>query len=213
MKKYIPILVGLFVLMPLAGRVSAVAVTPPEDQQETTLTKNSNNTVPVPASSEAATADGVRNGEPTPTPAPEYVLPYPGVMPDNPLYFLKTLRDNIMEWLITDPVRKIDYYILQSDKQLNAGIMLGLANKKALVPKVLNESLLAMKKAVTMASISTNLTREMKLGAADKIERSLGKHEQVLGELLDKATETEKGVFQPLLTTLAGYKEEVKKLR
>jgi hypothetical protein len=204
MKKYIPVLVGLFVLMPFVGRVSAVAVTPPEDQQETVLTKNT-----------ATDPEPVPSGEltPTPTSAPEYILPYPGVMPDNPLYFLKSIRDSIMEWLITDPGRKIDYYILQSDKQLNSGIMLGLANKKALVPKVMSESLLAMKKAVDLASTSTNLTREMKLGAADKIERSLGKHEQVLGELLDKAAETEKGVFQPLLTTLAEYKEEVKKLR
>jgi len=35
----------------------------------------------------------------------QYDLPYTGILPDNPLYFLKALRDNIYGMLITDPIK------------------------------------------------------------------------------------------------------------
>ncbi|HSW97310.1 MAG TPA: hypothetical protein VLF89_05800, partial [Candidatus Saccharimonadales bacterium] len=33
----------------------------------------------------------------------QYDLPYPGLLPDNPLYSLKVLRDKIVEFFISDP--------------------------------------------------------------------------------------------------------------
>jgi hypothetical protein len=50
----------------------------------------------------------------------EYTLPYPGILPDNPLYFLKALRDNVQNLLITDPVQKSTYDLLMADKRLGA---------------------------------------------------------------------------------------------
>ncbi len=62
---------------------------------------------------------------PTPTPAPsEYTLPYPGLLPTNPLYGLKVFRDNVIGFLITDPIKKAQFDILQADKRLAAGEML-----------------------------------------------------------------------------------------
>lgn len=54
----------------------------------------------------------------------EYTLPYPGLLPDNPLYFLKALRDRVVDFLISDPLKKADFYLLQADKRLNAGVYL-----------------------------------------------------------------------------------------
>jgi len=56
---------------------------------------------------------------PTPTPI-EYQLPYPGLLPDNPLYKFKTLRDRIIFFLISDPIKKAQFDLLQSDKRINA---------------------------------------------------------------------------------------------
>ena len=66
---------------------------------------------------------------PTASPSPsvknvDYDLPYPGMLPDNPLYFLKGLRDKIIEILISDPVKKGEFYVLSSDKRLNSGYYL-----------------------------------------------------------------------------------------
>src|SRR5690242_14827815 len=57
----------------------------------------------------------------SPTPMQvNYTLPYPGILPDNPLYFFKTLRDNILTFFISDPLKKSSFYLLQSDKRLEA---------------------------------------------------------------------------------------------
>lgn len=71
--------------------------------------------------------------EPSPTPTEEqasssatikYDLAYPGMLPDNPLYKLKLLRDRISAALITDPKKKIEFYLLQTDKGILASAIL-----------------------------------------------------------------------------------------
>ena len=46
-----------------------------------------------------------------------YVLPYPGILPDHPLYFVKTMRDRIIDWVTRDNIKKAEYYLLFSDKR------------------------------------------------------------------------------------------------
>ena len=60
----------------------------------------------------------------------EYQLPYPGLLPDNFLYKLKTLRDKLVEFLISDPLKKAEFDILQGDKRYNAGLYLYRADPK-----------------------------------------------------------------------------------
>lgn len=50
----------------------------------------------------------------------EYNLPYPGILPDSPLYFLKVVRDNLLDLFITDPLKKADYTLLMADKRLTS---------------------------------------------------------------------------------------------
>lgn len=54
----------------------------------------------------------------------EYALPYPGLLPDNPLYPVKMLRDRLISLLIADPVKKAAFNLLQSEKRFQAGMYL-----------------------------------------------------------------------------------------
>lgn len=54
----------------------------------------------------------------------EYYLPYPGILPDSPLYKLKTVRDRVSLWLITDPGRKAEKELLLADKRIGAAMAL-----------------------------------------------------------------------------------------
>lgn len=54
----------------------------------------------------------------------EYVLPYPGILPTHPLYVFKKIRDSIIEMIISDPLKKAEFYMLQADKKLNMAIFL-----------------------------------------------------------------------------------------
>lgn len=47
-----------------------------------------------------------------------YTLPYPGILPDNPLYILKIIRDRITEFATRDYIKKSELYLLNSDKRV-----------------------------------------------------------------------------------------------
>lgn len=59
----------------------------------------------------------------------DYTLAYPGLLPTSPLYGLKTLRDQIIGLLISDPLKKSQFDLLQADKRLAAGMFLLEANQ------------------------------------------------------------------------------------
>lgn len=52
----------------------------------------------------------------------QYDLPYPGIMLNHPLYFLKNIRDRIIEFFITDDYRRTEFYLLQSDKFMSMAL-------------------------------------------------------------------------------------------
>lgn len=54
----------------------------------------------------------------------DYTLPYPGLLPDNPLYIFKAARDRIVEILISDPIKKANFDLLAADKRLNEAVSL-----------------------------------------------------------------------------------------
>ena len=54
----------------------------------------------------------------------KYELPFPGLLPDHPLYKLKMARDKLWEFLISDLERRAYFEILMADKRMSAGRML-----------------------------------------------------------------------------------------
>ncbi|MCL4363764.1 DUF5667 domain-containing protein [Patescibacteria group bacterium] len=58
-----------------------------------------------------------------------YDLPYPGILPDNPLYFLKIIRDRITEFLTRDNLKKAQLYLLYSDKRVAMAMALAKKGK------------------------------------------------------------------------------------
>src|SRR4030067_2121577 len=47
----------------------------------------------------------------------EYNLPYPGILPDHPLFIIKSIRDKILEFTTRDNSKKAELYLLLSDKR------------------------------------------------------------------------------------------------
>lgn len=127
----------------------------------------------------------------------EYLLPFPGVLPDNPLYFLKASRDRIMEFLIVDPVRKAEFYVLQADKRLGMTVQLLDKGNTTLAETTLSKGETYMDKAVSTVVNYKASGKEVPGYLVDRLTKSLAKHIEVLSE-------------RPLLS---GVLEEVKKLQ
>ena len=139
----------------------------------------------------------------------DYTLPYPGILVDHPLYFLKKLRDQVLERLISDPVRKIEFYVLQSDKALNAGIFLGARNKQALASEMFAKSGASMENAVKAATALKAQGREIPGYVVERLNKSLAKHQEMLSDLGQKATETQKANLMSVLEVMNKLQLEV----
>lgn len=70
----------------------------------------------------------------------DYELPYPGMLPDNPFYFLKMLRDKIVKSLINDPFERAKFDILTSQKRMFAGKLLLGKKKEVLAIETIEKS-------------------------------------------------------------------------
>ena len=54
----------------------------------------------------------------------EYTMAYPGLLPDSPFYFLKMARDRVVSFLISDPLKRAEFDLLQADKRILGGVYL-----------------------------------------------------------------------------------------
>jgi len=61
-----------------------------------------------------------------------YNLPYPGLLPDSPLYFTKIFRDRITDFLTRDNIKKAELYLLYSDKRVSMSLVLASKGKNQL---------------------------------------------------------------------------------
>lgn len=148
---------------------------------------------------------------PSPTPvseqAPqEYVLPYPGILPDHPLYFLKALRDRILEALIVDPQRKAEFYLLQADKRLNMGIFFDAKGIKVKAAESITIAEEFMAKSIDGLFAFKNAGSVVPASMVDRLEKSTAKHIEVLETMLINAAEAEK-------VALSAALEKVKELQ
>lgn len=137
----------------------------------------------------------------TPTPKPEinYYLPYPGLLPDHPLYSLKMIRDRIWFWLTTDSVRKARLMVLFADKRLGAGRVLVEGNKVNLGLTTLEKGEKYLESAVGQLEVAKKSGKAIKK-EAENISLTTQKHDEVLLKLAEKLTGEEKAVLEKLLS-------------
>lgn len=129
---------------------------------------------------------------PTPsmvTPSPiEYALPYPGILPDHPLYFLKVVRDRLLLFFTQDGIKKIHLNLLFADKRLGAGqALFEQGNIELAIDTITKGEKYLLTTAVSSVSFKK---QNLPPGLTDKIELSAKKHEEVINLLILKVDDT-----------------------
>lgn len=134
---------------------------------------------------------------PTPTPTTiNYDLAFPGMLPDSPLYKLKVLRDKIIAASIFNPLKKIDFYILQTDKGILAAAMLIDKNKIDLAQET------ALKAENNFTLISTQLYMLPKKPNNDffkRLETAGLKHQEVLRSIIARVPQDKQKTFENVI--------------
>ena len=125
----------------------------------------------------------------------EYVLPYPGILPTHPLYFLKMMRDQIVEALISDPVKRADFYITQADKKLSMALALSDAKKSKEMLRAIDDALTLRQKSIKQLEELRGANQEIPGYISDQLTRSLSKHLEVITQL-----KQDKKALQDLIT-------------
>jgi len=125
---------------------------------------------------------------PTPTEVP-YTLPYPGMLPTSPLYFLKIARDRLIAFFIADPLKKAQFDLLQADKRLVSGM--SLLNERPVKPDVISATISKGENYFEEAITKTQEAKkqgENTLDFARILLTASQKHEEILKKLITKTS-------------------------
>lgn len=138
----------------------------------------------------------------TPTPAPkiEYYLPYPGILPDSPLYRIKTLRDRLKLAMTFDAARRADVELMLADKRLNAGIALIDGGKHGLGVSTVTKAEKYLEQSANQAAKLTEEGEDVK-SLLLELQKSAAKHEEVIMGLTQKVSGADSQNLEAILTT------------
>jgi len=139
---------------------------------------------------------GVQAQTITPETKVDYYLPYPGILPDHPLYWLKMVRDRVQLWLTTDSWQRGEKLLLYADKRLGAGWALIEGNKPDLGITTITKAEKYLEQAVNLAQKLGEGEKEVKFKA--KLAKAVKKHEEVLSLIKGKTEGGEKEASQLL---------------
>lgn len=114
-----------------------------------------------------------------------YDLPYPGLLPDNPLYLLKAFRDKIISFLIASPVKKAEFNLLNADKRLVAGSALIDKNKVELGVTTISKSNNYLHDSISNLEQAKQSGNEVS-SLSTKIQLATLKHEEIIKALQKK---------------------------
>lgn len=115
----------------------------------------------------------------TPTPILEYTLPYPGILPDHPLYIIKAARDRILLFFTSNPERRVHLNLLFADKRLVMGQLLWEKGSKDLAVTTISKAEKYLL-AASLELISLKKQNNLPPGLADKLELAAQKHEEII---------------------------------
>lgn len=143
----------------------------------------------------------------SPTPKIDYILVYPGILPDSPLYKIKAIRDRIWLWLTTDLIKKSELLLLYADKRAGAGKVLIEGNKVPLGITTFWKGEKYLESAVKEIKMAKN--KNLNVGfLIDKIKKASLKHEEMLLELKEKVTPEGRTAIEEILKYLKEVQKE-----
>lgn len=113
-----------------------------------------------------------------------YQLPYPGILPDHPLYVLKVTRDRIQAFLTRDNLKKAQLYLLYSDKRLAMAQDLEKKGKTSLAISTLSKGEKYFLKIPELLIQAKQQGTSPSAELIETIKVSNQKHKEVIGEML-----------------------------
>lgn len=142
-----------------------------------------------------------------------YQLPYPGLLPDNPLYSLKALRDKIIEFLISDPIKKAEFDLLSADKRLAIGVALFDRKKYGLSETTISKGENYFEDGIKNLEKAKKEGRQIDPSLLVNYDLSSKKHKEILENLTAKSNGELKKKFTADLQRVVRFIDLVNRLK
>lgn len=129
----------------------------------------------------------------------EYQLPYPGILPDHPLYFVKSVRDNLIIFFTRDFLQKAQLYLLLSDKKAAMAQKLTEKGKWAMASEQALESEQEFDRILTLIKDSKQQGVSPPEDLTLKINLSNQKHKEIIEQILKGSPQGQKKLSEEAL--------------
>lgn len=140
------------------------------------------------------------------TPGVEYSLPYPGILPDHPLWFLKVLRDRVWIALSWDLLQKANKRLVIADKRLVAAKGLFDKGEYGLAVSTAQKAEKYLEMAFREGKSAENKGREVG-GFYETVAKSSLTHREILEDMMSRAP----GDAVPFINQSLDYPKDVYK--
>lgn len=147
----------------------------------------------------------------TPSAKIEYQLPYPGILPNNPIYFLKALRDRVIGFLIQDPLKKAEFNLQAADKRLSASALLLDKGKKELAISTISKGENYFE--FSLRELEAIQNKEDKKVILSRLESASKKHQEVLEGMKEKIGEDLKSRIEKELERVLAFQGRITSLK
>lgn len=137
------------------------------------------------------------NQTPLHTAGVDYVLQWPGILPDNiMLYKLKVLRNKIIGRMIVSPVKKVEFNLLMADKTIYASKLLVDKGEIALAKDTVLKGEHYYSMLVQDYNKALQQRKKIPESLDKKITLAAKKHQKMFKELENKVEGKDKETFQ-----------------
>lgn len=143
--------------------------------------------------------------------ATTYELPYPGLLPDNPLYVLKVIRDHMIGFVVQGSLKKAQFDLLQADKRLNAGVSLTKVKKYQAAEEIISKAENYFEEGIGQLEQAKQQGMDIKQLTHTMLVASK-KHEMVVMNLASKMSQPEAGKMKDTANRVRGFEKNVKNL-
>mgnify|MGYP000229957680 CR=1 FL=1 len=141
-----------------------------------------------------------------------YQLPYPGILPDNPLYVFKALRDQIQAFFIRDYQKKAETYLLYSDKRVNMAMFLLEKGKINLAITTFSKGEKYFLKIPPLLKEAKRQGQQIPSDFIDKLKLANAKHKEIADNFLKKIPQGETAAVMEIIKINEKIKTDLEKL-
>lgn len=139
----------------------------------------------------------------------KYELPYPGILPDHPLYKIKVFKDKITLFLISDTKKKAEYHLMLADKRIQMANALVDKNKITLAKET---ALKGENEYTLLVFLYKGRNEKPNEEFLSRLEKAALKHQEILREIISKVSNSDKKTFETVLEFSQRNLSELKNL-